>query len=57
MKAAVAKKVSRGEVFIPFHFGYWDATDKRARAANELTTRTSTHICSAAKKSRYADIT
>ncbi|CEL10262.1 Putative Nitrate reductase [Aspergillus calidoustus] len=27
-----------GHVFIPFHFGYFDSTDHRARAANELTT-------------------
>jgi ferredoxin-nitrate reductase len=26
-----------GQAFIPFHFGYWDAKDGRARAANELT--------------------
>ncbi|CRK34308.1 hypothetical protein BN1708_006324 [Verticillium longisporum] len=26
-----------GQVFLPFHFGYWDAKDGRARAANELT--------------------
>lgn len=29
--------INDGHVFIPFHFGYWDATDGRARAANELT--------------------
>jgi len=29
--------IAEGQVFIPFHFGYWDATDERARAANELT--------------------
>ncbi|KAJ5244780.1 hypothetical protein N7489_004876 [Penicillium chrysogenum] len=29
--------ISEGHVFIPFHFGYFDATDDRARAANELT--------------------
>ncbi|EAW21029.1 molybdopterin oxidoreductase family protein [Aspergillus fischeri NRRL 181] len=29
--------INEGHVFIPFHFGYWDATDGRARAANELT--------------------
>ncbi|BDD63130.1 hypothetical protein MPDQ_002356 [Monascus purpureus] len=26
-----------GQAFIPFHFGYFDSTDGRARAANELT--------------------
>jgi anaerobic selenocysteine-containing dehydrogenase len=26
-----------GHVFIPFHYGYWDQADGRARAANELT--------------------
>lgn len=26
-----------GQVFLPFHFGYWDGKDGRARAANELT--------------------
>lgn len=31
-------KIATGQVFIPFHFGYWDAEDGRARAANELTT-------------------
>lgn len=30
-------KISTGQVFIPFHFGYFDAQDDRARAANELT--------------------
>ncbi|KXJ87864.1 hypothetical protein Micbo1qcDRAFT_124009 [Microdochium bolleyi] len=29
--------IAEGQVFIPFHFGYWDAQDGRARAANELT--------------------
>ncbi|KAK4159956.1 nitrate reductase [Cladorrhinum sp. PSN259] len=29
--------VPKGQVFLPFHFGYWDSTDGRARAANELT--------------------
>ncbi|KAL4756825.1 molybdopterin oxidoreductase family protein [Aspergillus foveolatus] len=29
--------ISKGHVFIPFHFGYWDSKDHRARAANELT--------------------
>jgi ferredoxin-nitrate reductase len=26
-----------GAVFVPFHYGYWDAPDRRHRAANELT--------------------
>lgn len=30
-------RVAEGEVFIPFHFGYWDSQGGRARAANELT--------------------
>ncbi|KAG5798545.1 hypothetical protein H9Q69_002433 [Fusarium xylarioides] len=30
-------KISQGQAFIPFHFGYWDTKDGRARAANELT--------------------
>jgi ferredoxin-nitrate reductase len=29
--------IEKGRVFIPFHFGYFDGTDGRARAANELT--------------------
>lgn len=29
--------IADGQVFIPFHFGYWDSKDGRARAANELT--------------------
>jgi anaerobic selenocysteine-containing dehydrogenase len=29
--------ITEGQVFIPFHFGYWDSKDGRARAANELT--------------------
>ncbi|KAK5397854.1 hypothetical protein LTR06_011560, partial [Exophiala xenobiotica] len=29
--------MARGQVFIPFHFGYFDAHDGKARAANELT--------------------
>ena len=28
--------IEPGHVFVPFHYGYWDETD-RARAANELT--------------------
>lgn len=30
-------KIAKGQVFIPFHYGYWDAPDDRSRAANELT--------------------
>lgn len=30
--------IEPGHVFIPFHFGYFDSKDHRARAANELTT-------------------
>ncbi|RBR09089.1 uncharacterized protein FIESC28_10029 [Fusarium coffeatum] len=30
-------KISQGQAFIPFHFGYFDLKDGRARAANELT--------------------
>ncbi|KEF55895.1 uncharacterized protein A1O9_07475 [Exophiala aquamarina CBS 119918] len=26
-----------GQVFVPFHFGYFDAQDGKARAGNELT--------------------
>lgn len=31
--------IRAGTVFVPFHYGYWDADDgeKRGRAANELT--------------------
>ncbi|EED18049.1 periplasmic nitrate reductase, putative [Talaromyces stipitatus ATCC 10500] len=29
--------IEKGQVFIPFHFGYFDAKNERARAANELT--------------------
>ena len=36
MKASVGN-ISRGQTFIPFHFGYFDSKDERARAANELT--------------------
>ncbi|EXK33593.1 nitrate reductase-like protein [Fusarium oxysporum f. sp. melonis 26406] len=36
MKVKVGK-ISQGQAFIPFHFGYWDTKDGRARAANELT--------------------
>ena len=28
----------KGQTFIPFHFGYFDLTSGKARAANELTT-------------------
>ncbi|KKZ67898.1 nitrate reductase-like protein [[Emmonsia] crescens] len=31
------RDISKGHVFIPFHFGYFDTKDDRARAANELT--------------------
>ncbi|KAK0842525.1 hypothetical protein LTS02_016454 [Friedmanniomyces endolithicus] len=36
MKAKIGR-ISKGQTFIPFHFGYFDAPDRRARAANELT--------------------
>lgn len=36
MKASVGD-IALSQCFIPFHFGYWDAADSRARAANELT--------------------
>ena len=29
--------MAKGQVFVPFHYGYFDRTDDRARAANELT--------------------
>lgn len=29
--------IAPGHAFIPFHFGYFDVTDNRAKAANELT--------------------
>lgn len=29
--------ITKGQVFIPFHFGYFDKPDDRSRAANELT--------------------
>lgn len=29
--------MAKGQVFIPFHYGYFDSKDGRARAANELT--------------------
>lgn len=36
VKAAIGR-ISRGQTFIPFHFGYFDSEDEKARAANELT--------------------
>lgn len=30
-------KIEKGQIFIPFHYGYFDSPDDRARAANELT--------------------
>ena len=36
LKAKIAG-ISEGKVFIPFHFGYFDSTDGKSRAANELT--------------------
>ena len=33
-------RVEAGQVFLPFHFGYWDGATGRARAANELTRST-----------------
>lgn len=33
----VIGNIEKRQVFIPFHFGYFDAKDERARAANELT--------------------
>jgi ferredoxin-nitrate reductase len=30
-------QIAKGQIFIPFHYGYWDSQDGRARAANELT--------------------
>lgn len=35
--AAKVGTTSKGQTFIPFHFGYFDSKDERARAANELT--------------------
>ena len=29
--------IAAGQIFVPFHYGYFDAKDDRARAANELT--------------------
>jgi anaerobic selenocysteine-containing dehydrogenase len=36
VKASVGL-MADGQVFIPFHFGYYDSKDGRATAANELT--------------------
>lgn len=36
IKAKVSK-IGKGRVFMPFHFGYFDSPDGKARAANELT--------------------
>ncbi len=30
-------EIIAGHVFVPFHYGYWDETENRSRAANELT--------------------
>ena len=35
--AAKVGEIGEGQVFIPFHYGYWDSEDGRSRAANELT--------------------
>jgi len=43
MKAKIGR-ILKGQVFIPFHFGYFDAPDERARAANELTIRKLLHL-------------
>lgn len=37
LKASIGR-VSKGQIFIPFHFGYFDSSNEKARAANELTT-------------------
>jgi anaerobic selenocysteine-containing dehydrogenase len=29
--------VRPGLIFVPFHYGYWDANRRQPRAANELT--------------------
>lgn len=34
---AMIGEIVEGQVFVPFRYGYWDSTDDRARAANELT--------------------
>lgn len=36
-------RIMEGQVFIPFHFGYFDSKDGRARAANELTVGECSH--------------
>jgi ferredoxin-nitrate reductase len=36
--------MTEGQVFVPFHFGYFDAQDGKARAANELTQGRETHV-------------
>ncbi|KAJ9322825.1 hypothetical protein DTO027B5_595 [Paecilomyces variotii] len=36
MRASVGD-IAPGQAFIPFHFGYFDSTDGKSRAANELT--------------------
>ncbi len=30
-------EIRPGVVFVPFHYGYWDANGSKHRAANELT--------------------
>lgn len=60
LKASVGN-VSKGETFIPFHFGYWDAKDGRSRAANELTTgglpllEVAVHDCNSLTATEYWD--
>jgi ferredoxin-nitrate reductase len=34
---ATITKIAKGPIFIPFHYGYFDASNNIARAANELT--------------------
>lgn len=34
---ATITKIAKGQIFIPFHYGYFDAPNNIARAANELT--------------------
>ena len=34
---AAIGEIAERQLFIPFHYGYWDSKDGRARAANELT--------------------
>lgn len=34
---ATIRKIAKGQVFLPFHYGYFDAPNDIARAANELT--------------------